>query len=505
MEIKLRDYQLSFVNDIRQSMISNKHIMAQLGTGGGKTVCFSYIAKNAINKNNKILIVTNRVELLTQSGNSLENIGVSAEYINPKQTKIPKSSCIIAMAQTLRRRIIKPEWIDFLKTISLFILDEAHLQDFEFLFESGVLDNKFVLGFSATPSRTGKQKQLGLNYSSLVSGISVKELINRKYLVPADHWTLDCPDLSNIDFDSKIGDFNTGQLNAIFSSKIRYSGVISNYNKICPNSKSICFCVSQAHAINMCKEFNDAGIPSKFLISGISKDNDDYYLYEDNKHLTGNRGDIIEEFKNNEFKILCNASILTTGFDEPSIETVIVNRATLSQSLWLQMIGRGSRIYPNKEKFTILDFGDNVKRHGIYDANREWSLWHEENKGGGIAMSKECPSDKKDKYGKCGCNRLLHISMSICPFCGYTFATEKELREIELTKIIDGKFELKDMSPKQLLAYAELKGYKEAWVYRQLFNSSKSRYDFTKYMEIIGQKNPKFIYITYNRLKNSYK
>ncbi|MFK5283892.1 helicase-related protein, partial [Lacticaseibacillus paracasei] len=75
------------------------------------------------------------------------------------------------------------------------------------------------------------------------------------------------------------------------------------------------------------------------------------------------RKKILSRFKNGEFLVLNNCGILTTGYDEPTIEVIIVNRATMSLPLWLQMCGRGSRIFPNKKNFMVLDFGKNHDRH----------------------------------------------------------------------------------------------------------------------------------------------
>ena len=73
--------------------------------------------------------------------------------------------------------------------------------------------------------------------------------------------------------------------------------------------------------------------------------------------------------------ILCNVGVLTTGFDEPSIETIILNRATKSLSLYLQMVGRGSRLSENKEKFLVLDLGKNTTRHGAYTDYFDWQAY----------------------------------------------------------------------------------------------------------------------------------
>ena len=84
------------------------------------------------------------------------------------------------------------------------------------------------------------------------------------------------------------------------------------------------------------------------------------------------RADILEWFQKTPDAVLSSVSILTTGFDEPTVETIILNRATKSLTLYHQMIGRGSRILKNKKKFTVIDLGNNARRFGLWDAMINW-------------------------------------------------------------------------------------------------------------------------------------
>ena len=111
------------------------------------------------------------------------------------------------------------------------------------------------------------------------------------------------------------------------------------------------------------------------------------------------------------------------------------------------MIGRGARIFEEKTHFNILDFGGNVKRLGVYTQPREWYLWHEESRGGGVAPVKECGYDsdgkaiKPDKFDlfvpEKGCRRLIMASMKICPFCGFKYP-KKKLKSVDLNLSANG-------------------------------------------------------------------
>ena len=491
---QLRPYQKATVALARKAFMKHKHVLLISAQASGKTYMFSSMALSSLGMGYRVMIVSNRAKLLRQAGGALTKFGINAEYISAKHRTIPTGNCIVATAQTLQRRFDLPEYQELYKSVDFWMFDEAHVNDFNFLFESGLLDNVWVLGVTATAARVGKMRQMGLDYDVMVEGLSVKDGVNLGFLVPAKHYTLDAPDLSSVGIDTIRGDYNTKDLYKVFSTPKVYGGLISEFKKLCNNEKSICFCSNQVHAIKTCVELNNAGISAKFIISGLKKDDEDFNLFEDNKRLTGKKEDIEDEFARGLFTVLVNVAVYVAGFDEPSIRNVIFLRATLSSVLWDQAAGRGSRLYENKPFFRILDFGGNVARHGLYERDRVNALWHDTKEGGGVALSKECPPLEKDKEGKHGCGRLIHISYPVCPFkdCGYIFKTPEEIRDIELREIIGGEFKFKDMTATQLKAYAELNHYSARWMWRQLWIGNEEK-DFRRGLRELGYQN-NFIY-----------
>jgi len=497
--IQLRDYQQKGVNDIRKFFAKGgHHLLFQSPTGSGKTVIFSYIAQNSALKNKNVSILTNRIELLTQTGGTLKEFGVKPFLITAGTKFISKSSVYVAMSQTLRNRLKLRLWLDWLQTIDLVIIDEAHLQDFNFIFEH--LKKKFVIGFSATPLRSGKQRQLGLDYEQIIETVSVQGLIDKGYLVTDDYFGYSGVDLNGIKYDAKKGDYAENDMFQRFNSPKLYAGVVKNWNEVAKDTQTICFCVNIEHTIRTCEEFRNNGIDARFIVSkmsmpkypkeatqgNLSRYNERMKLYnlyiEKSKLWSGERKQLIDDFKNNKFKVLINAGILTTGFDAKNIQTIIVNRATLSKSLWLQMLGRGSRVLDGKTHFNILDFGDNASRLGHYTAPQSWNLWHEESKKtDGIAPVKECGYDNngkqiKGKYeNKKGCERLIHASYNICPFCGFVYP-EKKISEIDLIPVMYNETlhkavavkKISQMTITELVEYQKLKKHKQAWLWRQL-------------------------------------
>ena len=348
-------------------------------------------------------------------------------------------------------------WI--LKDIDLIIIDECHRQDFNYIFSVPGISDKKVIGVTATPQRSGKMRQLGLDYESIITTVSVQQLINRGYLVSDDYFGLTGADLNKIKIDKMKGDFSESDMFSRFNSPKLYAGVVDNWEQHARNSKTLIFCVNIEHVIHTTEEFQKRGYDARFVVSKMSNPkapkegatDGAWVRYEEKMRLynlylesfgiwSGERRDIIRKFERNEFPILINAGILTTGYDCPSIETIIVNRATLSVTLWFQMIGRGSRTFPGKTHFNLLDFGDNANRLGHYTSQQLWHLWHDDSSSGeGVAPTKFCgEKHKPDKNNNQGCSRLIHASFNICPFCGFIYPKEQP-KPIELKTIVYNK------------------------------------------------------------------
>lgn len=515
--IDLRPYQNDVVTDIRKALRNKElHILTQLPTGGGKTIIFSYIALSAANKDKKVLILTDREELLKQAGGSIKNFGLNCAYIKAGSKFIDhRKNIFIAMSQTLRNRISIPEWKEFITNdIDIIIIDEAHIQEFNYLFESGLLKNKVVLGFTATPNRGGKMRQLGLDYTKLIRGAEPKDLIELGYLLNCDLLHIEGVNMEGVAVNASTGDYNEKAMFKRFDKPKLHSGIVYNYRKHTEGKKMIVFCCNVEHAIKTTIELNEAGYSAKFVCSeksepkpvgqnslfeGDVKQGDverynermeAYKFFKENyAKYSGTRKQVFEGFANNDFKILVNVDIATKGYDQPDIEVVAVYRATKSMTLWLQMVGRGARIFPGKTGFTVFDFGGNQARLGSYDENRMWSLWHGDEKGSGVAPVKECgitDTGKEIPSGndiKKGCKRLILASYTLCPFCGFKYPPPPEPKDAELVlaETIDSNGvslkakSLPEMDWDDLNAYREIKGHKSAWLWRQLWSRNKEK------------------------------
>lgn len=412
---QLRPYQQKAVDEIREALVKYRRVLFQLPTGGGKSLCMSYIAFNSQKYGHRVLLLSHRSEILLQNGGALAEAGLDVEYINPKSKQVPSGSICVGMAQTLRRRVEKEEWREFLKTISLCIVDESHDCSFDFIYPC-LSDSCFRLLVTATPCRQGKQAQLGEFVKAMVTGVSVKELISMGYLAPARHFSIAAPKLDDVELDSNTKEYNQKSLARKFEDKRVYEGVVNEWLRICPTRKTIVFCVSSKQAIEITKILVERGVKAKYLLSGS---------FEDDNAYSGERNEITDAFKRGDFNVLVNVGITTAGFDCPDVDCIVANFATTSMSKWKQAIGRGSRIAEGKKDFIILDAGDNIRRLGFYDQDTQYSLWHDVSQGGGLQPMKTCPQ----------CGEMLPCTLHQCPKCGHIWHTEKELVQLHLEEV----------------------------------------------------------------------
>ena len=423
--IKLRDYQLESVDEIREALAKYRSVLFQLVTGGGKTITFSYIASCSSKLGRKVLVMSNRTEILNQNGGALEKAGLDVDYISPKTRNIPTKNVAVCMSQTLRRRLEKEEWVAYIKTIDLLIVDEAHCCDHDFVYNY-ISPKCYRLLVTATPSRQGKQRQLGELVNAMVLGIKTKDLIKRGYICPARHFAVAAPKLDNVEIDSSTREYNQKSLSAVYEQKPVYEGVIDEWMRLCGDKKTLMFCVSSTQAIECTKELIKRGIEAKYVLSGS---------FEDDSTYSGERKELFNDFRDGKFQVLVNVGIAVAGTDIPDLECIVANFATTSMSKWRQAIGRGCRIAEGKECFYILDAGDNIKRLGFFDTDIEWSLWHDVSSGGGLQPMKECPTDKIDVEHKKGCGARVPMTCKICPSCGFKFHTEKDLIQLHLEEV----------------------------------------------------------------------
>lgn len=355
---ELYGYQQEDINKIFKVLEAHPeryNLLYQLPTGGGKTVIFSQIVREYIQRTSKkVLILTHRIELCKQTSKMLDGFGVRNKIINSSIKELPDQDqfmCFVAMVETLNNRL-NDEKVE-LENLGMVIIDEAHYNSFRKLFK--FFNKCFILGVTATPLSSNIKLPMKDNYRELIVGDSINSLISKGFLAKANTYSYDVG-LSTLKVGIN-GDYTVKSSEELYSNLNMQEKLLDAYMEKCQDKKTLIF----NNGINTSKEvyetFRNAGLDIRHLDNTTSKQD---------------RRDILKWFKKKPDAILTSVSILTTGFDEPTVESIILNRATKSLTLYYQMIGRGSRVLPGKDEFTVIDLGNNAARFGLWSAPVDW-------------------------------------------------------------------------------------------------------------------------------------
>ncbi|BDW94070.1 DEAD/DEAH box helicase [Allomuricauda sp. XS_ASV26] len=331
------------------------NILYQLPTGGGKTVVFSEITRRFIQQTGKkVMVLTHRIELSKQTSKMLKGFGVANKVINSEVKELYDQDdymCFVAMVETLNNRL-QEEKVK-INNIGLVIIDEAHYNSFRKLFK--YFEKSTILGVTATPLSSNIKLPMKDNYKHLIIGESIQSLISKNFLAKANLYNYDVS-LKTLKLGIN-GDYTVKSSDEFYSAHSMLGKLLTAYEEIAKGTKTLIFNNGINTSLYVYETFKKAGYNVRHL---------------DNKNTATERKEILEWFAETPDAILTSVSILTTGFDEPTVESIILNRATRSLTLYFQMIGRGSRVLPNKSEFNVIDMGNNIARFGPWDAPVDW-------------------------------------------------------------------------------------------------------------------------------------
>lgn len=420
--IELRDYQQQLIEDMRARFRSMEtSILAQLATGGGKTVTSAFMVKTAASRGRRCLWVVHRREIIMQASKTFWNMDIEHSLIMGGTVTDPRAMVQIGSIQTVARRL------DKIGDFDLIIFDECHHMasaQYQALFDRFPRAQK--IGLTATPWRLDG-RGLGVWFESMVNGPSVSELMERGALSDYKLFAPTTPDVSSV--AKQGGDYKSSDLSKLMNKSTITGDAVQHYQRLAPGKQAVAFCCSIEHSRDVAWQFAQAGIVAEHV---------------DGQMEHGERDAIVERFTDGHTKVLCNAALLGEGFDVPAIEAVILLRPTASLSLHLQQIGRALRPAPGKAHAIILDHAGNAERHGLPDDDREWSLEDRPKKKRGEKSEvsvKQCPD----------CYRV-HAPAPACPQCGHEYAVQS--REIEQ---VDGELIEVDMEALRARKKQELK------------------------------------------------
>lgn len=319
--------------------------LLSIPTGCGKTVIFAKIAEDRVRQGDRVLILAHRGELLDQAADKLHTAtGLSCA------TEKAEQSCLgswLRVAVGSVQTLMRPKRLaafprDYFGTI---IIDEAHHAVSD---SYGRILNHFdsakVLGVTATPDR-GDMRNLGSVFQSLAYEYSLTKAIREGYLVPIKALTVPLKmDLTGVGVQS--GDFKPGDLDSALDPYLYQ--IADEMAKTCADRKTVVF----LPLVKTSQKFRDILCSRGFRAAEVNGESPD-------------RAEILAAFDRGEYNVLCNSMLLTEGWDCPSVNCVVVLRPTKVRSLYSQMVGRGTRLFPGKTDLLLLDFLWHTERHEL--------------------------------------------------------------------------------------------------------------------------------------------
>lgn len=344
--MELRPYQKEAVSSVLSTWDGgvNKTLLS-IFTGGGKTIVFSKVIENRVKDGSHTLVLAHREELLTQASDKIMKVtGLETALEKAESTAIgTDKNIVVASVQTLAndKRLSKyPR--DYFSTI---IVDEAHhtLAD-SYLKILNYFGCAKVLGVTATIDR-GDKRSLAEYYETIAYEVNMRKGIKDGYLVPIKAQMIPLElDISNVTISK--GDYALGEVGNALEPYLNQ--IALEMVKYCKGRKTVVFLPLVKISQDFCDLLNLHGL-SAVEVNGKSAD----------------REKILKDFHNGEYDVLCNSMLLTEGWDEPSVDCIVVLRPTKIRSLYQQMVGRGTRLCEGKKDLLLLDFLWMTQKHDL--------------------------------------------------------------------------------------------------------------------------------------------
>ena len=316
-----------------------------LPTGTGKTIVFSKVAEDCVRIGDRVLILAHRGELLDQAADKLQqSTGLRCAVEKAEETCLDSwYRVVVGSVQSLmREKRLEQFPPDFFGRI---IVDEApHVLSDSYQRVLGHFDGAKVLGVTATPDR-GDMKNLGSYFDSLAYEYTLPKAIKEGYLAPIEALTIPLKlDLTGVGVQS--GDFKVSDLGTALDPYLYQ--IADEMAKYCMDRRTLVF----LPLIKTSQKFRDILLDRGFRAAEVNGESKD-------------RAEILDDFNDGKYNVLCNSMLLTEGFDCPPIDCIVVLRPTKIRSLYAQMVGRGTRLHPGKDHLLLLDFLWHTERHEL--------------------------------------------------------------------------------------------------------------------------------------------
>lgn len=413
--VKIRPYIYEAVDSIfKYFQTSSGNPIVAMPTGTGKSIVLAEFLRQLYAKwpDQRVLVLTHVKELIKQDYDKLKlvwptaPVGIYSAGLKEKNHRMKITIGGVGSIVNIVHNIHK---------IDLVIIDEAHLVSPKSSTMYGtILSNLLkknpklkVIGLTATPWRLGQglltDDGIFTDFCYDITGIrAFNKLIKDGYLSPLiPKKTQLTFDVSNVTISG--GDYLLSELQQVVNrDKLTFKALKETLHLTHDRNHVLCYTSGIAHAESTVRIFDSLGVEARMVHSKMS---------------TEERDENIQDFVDGKYKFLVNNNILTTGFDMPSLDAIVVLRPTTSPVLWVQCLGRGTRIAPEKENCLVLDFAGNTKRLG--PINDPCIPSGRKGKRKGSAPVRDCPA----------CNCINHITVRKCIACGYEFTFETKITE----------------------------------------------------------------------------
>jgi superfamily II DNA or RNA helicase len=372
----LRPYQDEAVKSIDDALERSDSTLCVMPTGTGKTVVFSHVIKMYRDLARRVVVLAHRDELIRQAAAKILTItGKEPQIEKADEVANPAAGIVVSSIQTqISRRNDRYRMEKFdPHRVGLVVIDEAHhacAASYRKVINHYRQNARCkILGVTATPDRADEEA-LGQVFDTVAFEYQIQDAINDGWLVPIRQSIVDVEGLDYSMVRTTAGDLNGKDLAGVLESEKILHGFAGPTIDIAGDRKTLVFASSVAHAERLCEIFNRHRPGQARFVCGATPEDE--------------RRQIIQSYASGDFQFLTNVGVFTEGFDDPSVEVVVMARPTKSRSLYAQCVGRGTRPLPGifnpsmseadrqqailssiKPYCEVVDFAGNAGRHKL--------------------------------------------------------------------------------------------------------------------------------------------
>jgi len=344
-EIKMRDD----MNELHDQLIEDaRSELVVLPTGTGKTIVFCAFLQRILARHPQMcfLIVAHRQELLSQAADKLRLVmpGALVGQVGAGQSEWG-CQFTVASVQTIGRAEYAAKLKQF--NYGVVVVDEAHhvaANYYQHVLDA--LPNAFVVKVTATPDRLDKSE---IHHKAPVYEAYIADMVKAGYL--CDLKAIAVRTNTRLDeLHTAAGDYKIDELETLVDTDERNELIVQKYLEFAHNRQALCFSVTVNHAWHMYEKFVESGVKCAVVSGETPRDE---------------RAQILRDYEKGTINVVCNCGVLTEGYDAPTTSCIILARPTQSRALFVQCVGRGTRLAPSKRDCLILDITDNTTKHRL--------------------------------------------------------------------------------------------------------------------------------------------